>query len=45
MLGAIWNDTPERGVPARIAKFLVLVFMIGFSVFFFALILNTSRCT
>ncbi len=44
MLGAIWNDNPERGAGARIAKFLVLVFMIGFSVFFFALILHTSRC-
>jgi hypothetical protein len=44
VLGAIWNDNPERGIGARIAKLLVLVFMIGFSVFFFALILHTSRC-
>ena len=45
VLGAMWNDNPERNVPARIAKFLVLVLMIGFSVFFFALVLNTSRCS
>ncbi len=45
MLGAIWNDNPERGVGARIAKFLMLVLMIGFAVFFMALILHTSRCS
>jgi hypothetical protein len=45
VLGAIWNDNPERGFGARIAKFLMLVFMIGFAVFFMALILHTSRCS
>lgn len=43
-LGAIWNDNPERGIGARIAKFLMLVFMIGFAVFFMALTLHRSRC-
>ena len=45
VLGAIWNDNPERGFGARIAKFLMLVLMIGFAVFFMALILHTSRCS
>jgi hypothetical protein len=44
VLGAIWNDNPERGAGDRIAKFLMLVFMIGFAVFFMALILHRSRC-
>jgi len=44
VLGAIWNDSPEGGVGRRIAKFLALIFMIGFSVFFMALVLHRSRC-
>ena len=44
-LGAIWNDTPERGAAARIAKFLMLVLLIGFAVFFMALVLHRSRCS
>ena len=44
VLGAIWNDSPGRGVGRRIAKFVALVFMIGFCVFFMALILHRSRC-
>jgi len=45
VLSAIWNDNPERGVGARIAKSLVVVFMVGLSVFFFTLILDSSRCS
>jgi len=45
VLAAIWNDNPERGIGARIAKLLLVVFMVGTSLFFFTLILNSSRCS
>jgi hypothetical protein len=45
MLAAIWSDNPERSVGDRIAKFVLLIFMVGGAVFFFALILNANRCT
>lgn len=44
VLAAIWNDNAERGVGARIAKFLVLVFMVGMAVFFFTLMVYNSQC-
>lgn len=43
-LAAVWNDNPKRDVAARIAKFLVLLFVVGTAVFFMALLLNASAC-
>jgi hypothetical protein len=43
VLGAIWNDNPDRGIGARITKFLLLIFMVGLSVFVFTLIMYGSR--
>jgi hypothetical protein len=43
VLAAIWNDNPDRGIGARITKFLLLIFMVGLSVFFFTLIMYGSR--
>ena len=45
VLTAIWNDNPERGIGARITKFLLLIFIVGFSVFVFTVMLYSSRCT
>jgi hypothetical protein len=45
VLAAIWNDNPERGIGARITKFLLLIFMVGLSVWVFTLIVYGSRCT
>ena len=45
VLAAVWNDNPERGVGARIAKFLVIVFMAGMVLFGSVLLLNGSACS
>jgi hypothetical protein len=45
VLAAVWNDNRERGIGDRIAKFLLLIFIVGFSVFIFTVMLYSSRCT
>jgi heme A synthase len=43
VLAAAWNDDRERGLAARITKFIILVVLVGAFVGFFAVALHV-RC-
>jgi hypothetical protein len=43
VLGAVWNDDRERGLAARITKFIILLLLVGAFVGFFAVALHV-RC-